>query len=147
MTSDYDFIDLQYENYGTLKKLKIEKRDHDHDVRAFEVVSSKNNGLQLRTVYYTKNNKKGSQADRTATSKSSHVAGTTSPINNIAKDSEKSNTEQKKTYSLRERDDEYMKAVRSGNMREAQRMVDEAAKKAGWRTVHAFVILYGIFSP
>jgi len=102
MTSDYDFIDLQYENYGTLKKLKIEKRDHDHDVRAFEVVSSKNNGLQLRTVYYTKNNKKGSQADRTATSKSSHVAGTTSPINNIAKDSEKSNTEQKKTWSLKE---------------------------------------------
>ena len=92
MISDYDFIDLQYENYGTLKKLQIEKRYHDHDVRAFEVVSNNNNGLQLRTVYYTKNNEKGSQADRTATSKSSHVAGTTSPTNNITKDSEKSNT-------------------------------------------------------
>lgn len=46
--------------------------------------------------------------------------------------------ENSRQFSLRERDEAYMKAVRSGNMREAQRMVDEAAKRAGWRTVHAF---------
>ena len=70
--------------------------------------------------------------------------------------------------SLRERDEEYMKAVESGDMETAQRMVDEAAKKAMPHTkildedgnplivyhgssedftVFDRVILYGIFSP
>ena len=31
-----------------------------------------------------------------------------------------------------------MKAVESGDMETAQRMVDEAAKAAGWRAVHSF---------
>ena len=64
-----------------------------------------------------------------------------------AKEKKKKDNENKeKQMSLRERDEEYMKAVRSGNMREAQRMVDEAAKKAGWRTVHAFQLYYTAFS-
>jgi hypothetical protein len=48
-------------------------------------------------------------------------------IRSITKESEKSNTGQKK---IRERDEEYMRAVESGDMETAQCMVDEAAEKA-----------------
>lgn len=90
--------------------------------------------------------KKGASAFKTAAPQKGSTRGANPPslinllqrLNHVNALSTNDITTNEGQFSLRERDEAYMKAVRSGNMREAQRMVDEAAKKAGWRTVHAF---------
>ena len=53
---------------------------------------------------------------------------------NQKRKAEKSNSQQKKQYSLSEADSKYNSAVKSGDIETAQRLVDEAAKNAGYTT-------------
>ena len=120
---DYDTVKFEFGKSNT-KKLIFEKSYSDYDYRTVEIVSKNKSSLDLVTLFVTKNNIKRSQSVPPATQSSlQRGSASTNSIPEIKK-SVKQNFDTQ--------DSEYLKAVESGDTETAQRMVDEAAKAAGY---------------
>jgi len=67
-----------------------------------------------------------------------HIVYDTPDYNNVKYGSEEAMTDTDRKLSISALDEPYMSAVNSGNMDEAQKYVDEAANRAGFRPVHRY---------
>lgn len=120
---DYDTVKFEFGKSNT-KKLIFEKSYSDYDYRSVEIVSKSKSSLDLVTFFVTKNNIKRSQSVPPATQSSlQRGSASTNSIPEIKKSVKK---------NFGNIDSEYLDFVKNGDTETAQRMVDEAAKAAGY---------------
>ncbi len=85
--------------------------------------------------------------ERTPDSENAPIYNLLHQLQNVNSLTEKDMVTHEGKFSLKELDDEYMSAVKSGDMSKAQRMVDAAAKKAGYvvNGFHGTTNLFHVF--
>lgn len=125
---DYDSVEFEI-GKSNAKKLIFDKSYSNYDYRTVEIVSKSKSSLDLVTFFITKNNIKGSQSVPPATRGSlQRGSASNNRVPQNGTDVNTSISENDMKYS----DRDYLKVVESGDMKTAQRMVDEAAKVAGY---------------
>ncbi|MBR4334750.1 MAG: hypothetical protein IKP72_18915 [Clostridia bacterium] len=110
-------------------RLKFEKGYDDADYLTINIASKGKRALEPVTIYITKKNER--QVSLPDASNDPGVPGYGSPLNTSISSS-KENVNKKFSFRASAQDAEYMRAAENGDEETAQRMVDEAARKAGY---------------
>jgi hypothetical protein len=142
--ADPDELDSEKdENSGVISL--IFKKEISGKTTAITIFSEKRKTLTLKTAWIIKKEQHISQPTnaealiRTPEARSSMDTVPTDSITDPAKKvNRKSENSSAKNIGASALDSDYMDAVNRGDMQTAQRMVDEAAKKAGYSTEHLY---------